>query len=76
MKQHFDWFQDQFTFMHLADIGLVDLRKFQECFDRLAMGVPVPLPEFHQTLSLEMWIRQKEEKYEINHPRICKDPTL
>jgi asparagine synthase (glutamine-hydrolysing) len=58
MKRNFSWFQENFQEMLLADMGLVDIHKFRECFQRLLMGVPVKLPEFHQTLALEMWLRQ------------------
>jgi asparagine synthetase B (glutamine-hydrolysing) len=60
MKTNFDWFKENFQQMCLADLGLVDLKKFQDCFDRLLIGAPVKLPEFHHTLSLEMWLRQDQ----------------
>lgn len=62
MQQHLQWFANQFQDMYLDNMGLVNGHLFRECLDRLAMGVPVPLPEFHQTLSLEMWLRQREVK--------------
>lgn len=61
MKKNFSWFQDNFRTMYLADLGLVDLRKFRECFNRLEMGVPIKLMKFQHTLSLEMWLRQSSQ---------------
>ncbi|WP_131849343.1 asparagine synthase-related protein [Baia soyae] len=61
MRQQFSWFQENFQQMILAELDLVDIRRFRECFHRLSMGVPVSLPEFHQTLSLEMWLRQMKQ---------------
>jgi asparagine synthase (glutamine-hydrolysing) len=58
MEKNFCWFQENFQDMRLADMGLVNIEKFRECFQLLRIGVPVKLPEFHQTLSLEMWLRQ------------------
>lgn len=61
MKENFSWFQDNFQSMILADLGLVDLNKFQNCFNQMAMGVPIKLWEFNHTLSLELWLRQANQ---------------
>ncbi|RAL25712.1 asparagine synthase-related protein [Thermoflavimicrobium daqui] len=78
MKENFSWFDASFKQMYLAEMGLVDLNKFRECFHRLLIGAPVRLPEFHLTLSLEMWLRQStfssskgREEYEVDHTRSC-----
>ncbi|MDQ0418148.1 asparagine synthetase B (glutamine-hydrolyzing) [Croceifilum oryzae] len=58
MNQQFSWFQEYFREMALSEMGLVDLSAFQQSLHRLSLGVPVKLPEFHHTLSLELWLRQ------------------
>lgn len=60
MQQNFSWFQDHFKEMILSEMGLVDIQQFRKCFYRLMIGTPVKLPEFHHTLSLEMWLRQSK----------------
>ncbi|WP_028777044.1 asparagine synthase-related protein [Shimazuella kribbensis] len=63
MEQNYSWFHKSFREMHLSEMGLVDKDKFRECFHRLLIGAPVRLPEFNQTLALEMWLRQfKQER--------------
>jgi hypothetical protein len=57
MEKNFSWFQESFQEMILADMDLVDIQKFQKCFQLLLIGAPVKLPEFHHTISLEMWLR-------------------
>ncbi|WP_028775514.1 asparagine synthase-related protein [Shimazuella kribbensis] len=67
MEENLSWFQENFQEMFLADMGLIDVQKFQKCFIRLMNGVPVKLPEFHHTLSLEMWLRQiKNDQNEVD----------
>ncbi|SEN48706.1 asparagine synthase-related protein [Lihuaxuella thermophila] len=61
MRQNFSWFQENFQEMLLSKMGLVDIQKFHEYFHRLSVGTPVRLPEFHQTLSLELWLRQSSK---------------
>lgn len=55
-----DWFYSFLSESRLRDFGLIDLDKFREQTVRLTMGVPVRLPEFNQTLAMEMWLRQQE----------------
>ncbi|MXQ55281.1 asparagine synthase [Shimazuella alba] len=67
MEENFSWFKENFQEMVLADMGLIDIQQFQKCFIRLMNGVPVKLPEFHHTLSLEMWLRHiKKDRNEVN----------
>jgi asparagine synthetase B (glutamine-hydrolysing) len=61
MEENYSWFQENFQEMHLADMGLVDIQKFRECFQLLLIGAPIKLPEFHHTLSLEMWLRNHKK---------------
>lgn len=37
------WFKDRFKSMYLADMGLIDLKKYQEKISKLVLGVPVSL---------------------------------
>lgn len=60
MKQNLDWFHHYFRKLQLEEMNLIDGDKFRECFERLAVGAPVKLPEFHLTLSLEMWLSMME----------------
>ncbi|MBD1373966.1 hypothetical protein IC620_16610 [Hazenella sp. IB182357] len=59
VRIHQNWFENNFKSMILSDIGLVNLSKFQECIQKLLLGLPVRLPEFNQTLAVEMWLRQE-----------------
>lgn len=62
-KQTLIGLHDIFQTSILADMELIDLKKFREFINRLDMGINVITTPFSQTLAFELWLRRLQDAH-------------
>lgn len=61
IQQNIDVIKQLFQTSQLADIGLIDSRKFYAAIEQLALGLQIETGAFSTTIAVEFWLRRVRE---------------